>query len=228
MPSVVPPRREPEFVPWLNNLHTRVVADAAHFGVPSAMMTSWTAAYTAYTAAYDIATDPGTRTKAAIQGKASARDQVLEVTYGVMRVIQGNLSVTDEQRVLLGLPVRDQEPSPIPVPTESPVVEVVSMNGWTANIRLMATGTERRGKPDGVGGANIYSFVGATPPSDVLEWDFQGDTTRAVAEVEFPATLAAGTKVWITTCWKNPRFQTGPASEPVSLLIGGGVTSIAA
>ena len=152
----------------------------------------------------------------------------MPVLYEVMRVIQAMPTVTNEQRAELGLRIRDVEPSPVPVPDTAPVVEIASMNGWLARLRLREAGSERRGKPTGVIGANIYTFTGAEPPTELTDWVFEGETTRTIFDVQFPGTLAAGTKVWVTACWKNPRFQVGPASTPISMLVGGGITSIAA
>jgi hypothetical protein len=228
MPSIVPPRRESEFVPWLTNLHTMVVADASHFGVQAGTMTDWTAKYTTYIAAYNVAITPETRTKSTIQAKQTARRQVLAATSFVVGTIQKNPAVTDAQRVLLSLPVLDRELTPVPVPDMVPVVDVISMNGWTAKIRLSAPGTEKRGLPDKVAGANIYSFIGEAAPSDVDLYKFEGETSRAIVTINFPPTLAAGTKVFVTACYKNRRFQTGRACTPIPLLIGGGANPMAA
>lgn len=227
MASPIPPRREPEFVPWLTNLHTRVVAEVGSFGVPADVVTAWTAAYTAFIAANTIATDPETRTKAAIRARRDRKRDVMAHTRHVMGIIQAMPTVTDEQRVLLGLHVRDREITPIHPPTEVAVLEVVAVNGWTAKARVRSTSSEVRGKPAGVAGFNIYTFVGDEPPTDVDAWKFEGDSSKTTFEVAFPATLAVGTKVWLTVCWKNPRFQTGPACAPVGVLVGGGVPTLA-
>ena len=47
---------------------------------------------------------------------------------------------------------------------------------------------------------------------------------RTVFDVEFPATVAAGAQVWLCAFWFNPRSQSGPACQPISAYLAGGVT----
>ncbi len=83
------------------------------------------------------------------------------------------------------------------------------------------------GKPAGVSGASIFSYVEATAPSDISAWKFEGNTGKT-AVVVFPNTTAAGATVWLTAFWFNPRKQSGPACTPVSTNVQRGSVSMAA
>ncbi len=88
---------------------------------------------------------------------------------------------------------------------------------------------QRRGKPPGAAGANLYAFIGPTPPPSLAAWTFKGSATRPVAEIAFDASVPPGTQVWLSACWYNPRAQSGPLSRPLSAhLSGGGVMAKAA
>jgi hypothetical protein len=130
-------------------------------------------------------------------------------------------------RVDLALPVRDVAPSPINPPTERPVMEIVEVNGRIVTIRLRQIGSPSRAKPAGVWGASVCSFVGATPPSDITAWKTEGESTRTDFDVEFAASIPAGSQVWLTAYWKNPRLMSGPACDPISIYLGGGLAQAA-
>jgi hypothetical protein len=71
-----------------------------------------------------------------------------------------------------------------------------------------------RGKPPGVKGSSILSYVGENAPDEMSQWKFEGNTTRSTLDVEFPPTVPAGAKVWLTAFWFNPRMQSGQACTP--------------
>ena len=114
--------------------------------------------------------------------------------------------MTNTQKVTLGLTVRSA-PAPIPPPAVAPILDVVSVIGRTVKVRLHGPTTDRRGKPAGVAMAFIYSFVGATPPTDPSRFKVEGTTTRTTFDVVFPSTVAGGTQVWLSAAWANPRTR---------------------
>lgn len=127
---------------------------------------------------------------------------------------------TDTQRAELGLTVHDVLPSPIPPPADAPGILVESVDGRTVSIRLIdPANPTRRGRPAGVDGATVLSYVGATRPEDTGAGKFEGSISRTTFDVAFPTTVAAGAKVWLTAFWFNPRAQSGPACEPVSAYV---------
>jgi hypothetical protein len=123
--------------------------------------------------------------------------------------------VTDTQLVALGLLPRPTR-TPVPPPATAPVIDVVSTSGNTVKLRLHAAGdSTRRGKPAGVDGASVFSFVGATPPDTETEWTFEGVAwQRPLLDVTFPAGTAPGAKVWFTAFWFNEPQAERPGGEP--------------
>jgi hypothetical protein len=169
----------------------------------------------AYAAAL-AACDPAIRTRQAVADKNSARAALVNNARLLAKLIEGTASVTDGQKRSLGLNVR-ATPSPIPSPAYAPGLDIRSISGWTVKIRLHDTqSTAKRGKPPGVSGAAVFSFVGDAPPSDVSKWNFEGNTGRTIVDVVFNSAIAPGTKVWLTAFWFNGRKQSGPACSPVA------------
>ena len=108
------------------------------------------------------------------------------------------------------------------------MIDILSVRGNTVSLRLHEGGdSTRRGKPVGVNGAALYSFVGAVPPTDERDWTFEGLTSRVKADITFPGGVPPGSQVWFTAFWFNQRKQNGPAATPVTTNLQGGMAMAA-
>jgi hypothetical protein len=223
MPRDFLPSKDADLLAWSANYSALLTSEAASIGILPAQATAYAALHTAFAAALETATEPSTRTRSAVAAKDAAKAPLKAMARDLARIINAFPGITNAQRIDLGLNPRSGEASPINPPGESPVMEVVSANGRTLKVRLHALGSERRGKPEGVDGATVFSFVGAAAPADISQWKFEGSTTRTSFDVEFPPTVAAGSQVWLCAFWFNPRAQSGPACTPISAYLAGGV-----
>lgn len=228
MPAITPPRREAELVPWLANFNTLVQANALQYTLPASFVTSLGTTTTAFMSAWNITQVPTTRTTPSINAKDIAKNNVLNVVRAIIGILQANTNITDAQRLALGMHVRDAEPTPVPAPAFAPNLIDVVVSGRLVSGRLQDSDEPtNRGRPAGVVGATIFSYVGANP-SDVLgDWKFQGNTTRTRFEVQFPDELVAGTKVWLIAYWRSPTDESGPPCAAVSAILTGGVAQAA-
>lgn len=222
------PGKDAELLSWSSNFSTKISAGAVGYGLTTAQATSYAALHSAFSSAYATAITPSTRTRSAVAAKNDARKTLKSSARMLARIVQATPTVTAPQKLDLGLDPRDVEPSPINPPTESPVIEIVAALGRTIKVNLRSVGSERRGKPDGVAGASLFSYVGATPPTPISAWTFEGSTTRTSFDIEFASSVPAGSQVWLTAFWFNPRSQAGPACTPISAYIAGGVSAAAA
>lgn len=220
------PSKDSDLVLWGQNFSTRITATPAPFGLTAPQCTAFAGYLSAFSTAL-AACAPDVRSKSAVTAKNAARDVLKFNAKLLANIINGQATVTDAQKQQLGLNVR-QQPRPIPTPDTAPVIEVVSVSAWTVKIKLKSTGSGR-GKPAGVSGANVFSYVGPTPPASPTDFKYEGMTGRTEIEVAFATDLPAGTKVWLTAFWFNGRKQSGPACSPVSSnLLGSGTISMAA
>lgn len=217
------PTKDAELLAWSANFSAMITADPTEYGLTAPQATAYAALHAAFAAALETATEPSTRTRGTVAAKDDARAPLKAMARELARIANAYPPITNQQRIDLGLNPRDAEPTPINPPTVSPVLEVVSAVGRTLKIRLREANSDRRGKPAGVDGATLFSFVGAEPPADIALWKFEGSTTRTSFDVEFPPTVAAGSQVWLTAFWFNPRSQSGPACAPVTAFLAGGV-----
>ena len=154
--------------------------------------------------------------------RTTAKKDLVAYTRLIVRSIQGTLTVTDQQRHDLGITVRKTEGTPIPVPSEIPVVEVIARFGNVVKVALHDGTGVRRKRPALVQGAGVYTFVGAAAPTDPTLFVFQGMMTKSVVDIAFADELPAGTKIWITAFYYNAKGQQGFGAVPVSTVLAGG------
>ncbi len=222
------PSQEAELVTWSTNFDAQINNDPPAVGLTVEQTGGYSTLQAAFVAAFQASQDPSTRTPSTIVTKNEAKDALVANARHLARIIQACPTVSDTQRSDLGLTVRKTEPSPVPVPEEEPHLDIQERFGSVVRIRLHDDTASRRGKPEGVEGAMVFSFVGPTPPTDLEKWSFEGNMTRALVDVAFDPALAAGTQVWLTAAWYNPRGQSGPGCTPVSTtLVGGAITQAA-
>lgn len=206
---------------------TKISATPGAFGLDASECTAFAAVNAAYASAYEASQDPATRTKAKIAAKNQARANLRAMAADLARIINGTPTVTDEQKIELGLNVPATR-APIPPPGVAPVAEITGVRGRLVGVRVRDSVTpSRRGRPAGVLGANIYSYVGATYPTDPTGWQFEGATTKGKLDVLFPDTVAGGTQVWICATWFNAKAQAGPASLPAMTFLQHGMAMAA-
>jgi hypothetical protein len=199
----------------------------ASYGITSGQQAVFAELNATLQSAYAAAVAPGTRTPVAVRAKNIAIRNVRANAIHLGKIISATPTVTDAQLVELGLLPRSGR-TPVPRPDSAPVIEVLSVRGNTASLRLREGGdSTRRGKPAGVSGAAVYSFVGAVPPTDERAWTFEALTSRVKIDVEFPSRVTPGSRVWFTAFWFNQRKQRGPAATPVTTNLQGGMAMAA-
>ena len=230
MPTDFIPASDADLLSWGSNFSTIITGNPTSVGLTAAIATTLASKYSAYANALAAALAPETRGGSTVFAKDVARADLVAYCRLLARAIQGTLTVTNQQRYDLGLTVRAAEPTPIPAPAFAPGLDVLSTAGTTVRVRLHDTANPtRRGKPYGVAGAAVFSYVGAAAPVSLSEWKFEGNATRTRLDVLFPAETPPGAKVWLAAYWFNPRLQAGPACNPVGANVpGGGASAMAA
>ncbi len=222
------PSREADLAAWSTNFNAKIVASPETYGLNALLAAGYTPLHTAYLAAYQAAQDNDTRTPSLIVTKRDAKAALTAKARELAMIVQAYPGTTDTMRSDLGLTVPDVEPTPVPPPSVAPGMDIVSVAGRTVRIRLHDPGSQSsRSKPAGVKGASIYTYVGASAPSDIESWKYEGSTTKLVIDVEFPPTIEPGATVWFTAYWTNGKFESGPPCQPLSTNVPGGLPQAA-
>ena len=220
------PTKDSNLVDWSTNANTRLTASPATYGTTAAVATQYDTLHDAFVLAYNnvvAARESGTISSSLCAIKDAAKLALLNFARPLYKTVQANTAVPASAKIELGVVVPDVEPTPLPPPADAPGIDIISAIGNVVRLRLHdSTNPTRKGKPLGVDGAAVFSFVGAVAPTDPAVWKFEGNTTRTITNVEFPGSVAPGSKVWFTAFWFNPRAQSGPAATPVGTNIPGG------
>ena len=210
------PKKDSDLAAWSINFNTRITATPVTFGLTAGQATAYTTLHAAFIAAYNAASADGARSKSLVTAKETAKAALLVYARELYGFVQANTTVSDADKNLLGVTVK-AAPTPVPPPSDPPALDIVSVTGRTVRIRLHdSTDASRRGKPVGVNGAAVFSFVGATPPSGTSTWKFEGNTGKTLVDVTFPDSVAPGAQVWLCAFWFNQSKQSGPACDPMS------------
>jgi hypothetical protein len=199
------PDRDTALLAWSLNFSSLITSTPTAYGLVAADATAFALLHTGYATAL-AACDPGQRNKSAVATKNSAKASLKTSARLLANKINGTASVTDAQKLELGLTVRAQ-PSPIPPPAFAPAVDLVSVVGRTVRIHIHdSQEANRRGRPVNVKGASVFSFVGAEPPAGPDGWKAEGITNMTKVDIAFPESVAAGAQVWITAQWGDYPF----------------------
>lgn len=210
------PLKDSELAVFAPNFVTIVSAASATYNMTATECTALTTLSTAFVTAYNAARVDGQRSKSLTAAKDSAKAALIEPLRAYYAQIASMTTVTDQQKIDLGIVVR-KLPSPTPAPSTEPVVTVVSVRGRTVTLRLRdGSSSHRIGRPVGVAAATVLSYVGATPPTSITGWNLEGVVSKTVVDVTFPDSVAPGAQVWFTCYWLNRKSQSGPACDPVN------------
>ena len=222
--------RDADLLAFSANLSARISAAPTAVGLVAGQATAYTVLHDAFASALALVTG-GENSTPNVVAKNQARANLISGPGGIrelVRIIQAFPGTTDIQRAELLITIPDVEPSPIPAPGFAPAVSIVSVSGRTVRVKLKATQSTRRGKPDGVIGASIVTCVSETEPTPSSNWTPQGNTSLTVVDLSFPESVESGAKVWISAVWLNPRMESGPPSTPIATNLPGGAEALAA
>ena len=213
--------KEANIVTGSANFATLISTGFAGYGLTTGQATSYGTLNTALQTAYSTAIEPSTRTRGTIAVKNAAIKAMRASAINLAKIVYSTPTVTDAQLIDLGLLPRSAR-TPVPPPSDAPVLEVGTVSGRLVSVRVHAVGTDRRGKPFGARSANLYSYVGATAPSDPTVWRFEGTATRTITQIQFSNSVANGAQVWLSASWVSNRGATSPSCDPVGFIMQGG------
>ena len=220
MADSIPPNDE-DYSVFMTTLINYIAAHAAAVGVPAATATALSDALLTFTDSLTAHQAAQTAALSARATKDGARQALTTLARPIIQMIQSNPAVTDEVRALMGLPLRDTTRTRVPVPTTRPVGQVDTAQRLQHTISWRDESTPNgKAKPAGVRGAEIYLFIGPTPPTDPSQAHFVAlDTASPYLLVHDAAD--AGKLAHYLLRWVNTRSEPGPWSETVSATITG-------
>lgn len=214
------PTTDAEFLTWTRTFASYVLAHAAALGL-SAESTALDDKRSVWETAVDNAAAAQTALRTANQHKNDLRKELEQMIRSAVRRIQAVPTVTDEQRLSMGITVMDTTPTAhLAAPATRPIGVVDTSQRLRHEICFFDEATPRsRAKPAGVMGCEIWVKIG-TPPADPSELTFVALDTATPYIAEY-AGADAGKVAYYMLRWVSTRSEKGPWSETVAATITG-------
>ena len=221
MDLIYPVKTDGPLATWASSFARQISANPETFYVSLTTAAAVQAAADQYAASYLAAVDPDTRSRRTIQTKDTHREALRETVAPVVAQIQAQPAVTDTQRQSLGLRVRKPTNTPAALPTSAPTVTAFLTGPNTVRVQVRdPLSPDSRAKPAGAKEVAVLAYLGATPPSDVMQWPTSTISGRTDIDLYWPG-MVGETTVWISCYWVGSRRQVGKYSVPVSVRLPG-------
>ncbi len=161
------PATDSAFDAWLTNFSALITAAPTTYGLIAGDATAIAAQQTAWNAAFLAATTPATRTPVTIADKDAARITAEATVRPYATTISRNPSVTNMDKIAVGVNLPNNARTPVPPPTTQPALTLVSAihNVHTLAYRDTSTPTSKA-KPFGAIGIDVRQAIGTTPATD--------------------------------------------------------------
>lgn len=217
------PAADASFDVWLLNFSLKLTAAPADFGLLAADATAVAGVTTTWSAAYLEAVTPATRTPVAIAAKDTARASAEAMVRPYASRISVNPAVTDANKILIGVTVRNTVPTPIPPPTTAPSLTLNSAISGVQTLAFAQPAALGKAKPYGVIGVQLFASIGTVPATDPDQAIFVSQVTKSPTVQTF-APSEIGKKVtwfarWVTRSGPGGIAQVGPWSDPLNLTV---------
>jgi hypothetical protein len=221
MDTTYPFRLDAEWYNWGGSFVEQIMLSPTAFSLTSSQASEVQLAFNLFSIAYKAAIDPKTRSKPNVQAKNDKLKAFRIAARQAVGIIQASQTVTNQQRVQLGLRVRKVDPTPTPVPGFAPSVSAIVTGPQSARFSARDAGAQdRRAKPFGVKFVRVVAYFGTSPVGDPRSWALLSEGGKA--DVDFYwSNIAQQTTVWFAASWVNTRGEAGPFSTPVSVRLAG-------
>lgn len=215
------PTRDTDLGHWVRNFATLIAASPATYGLVTGDADAITALVDDFTGLLEAAIDPSTRTRASVSAKDTAKVAMLEVLRPYAQRIKNNSGVLDDDKIALGLTIRDGIPTPITVPVTSPILNIVRADPRQHTLRFADSETpDRRSKPFGAAGVELFLSIGTAEPANIEVGPYHGLVTRNPHYVQFDA-QDVGKTAFYAGRWVTRTGLKGPLSPTISFTIAG-------
>lgn len=218
------PAADPAFDAWFDNFSTLLTAAPTDYGLVAGDATIVSTAFGTWHPAYVLATNPTTRTSPTIAAKDAERISAEAILRPYATNISRNPAVANIDKTAIGVNLPNTSRTPIPPPTTSPTLALVSVihNLQTLSYRDSATPTTKA-KPPGAIGMELWRTIATTPASSPVDAALIGIITKSPANIGTMSGDAGKFATyfgrWTTRSGPGGVAQTGPWSAPLAVVI---------
>lgn len=173
--------------------------------------TEWDSAWAAYQ-------DPMARTPLITKHKQTARKNYEPCLRQLIRMLESNPHVTEDDLTGMGIAVSSGNRRPSPPPTTFPDCTIDTSVIRRLSIHFRDHGSLSRAKPHGVHGIEIRWAILSVPPADVSELTNSSFDTHSPFTLDFTE-RQRGQIIWFCMRWENSTGQKGPWGEIQNAII---------
>ena len=215
------PRADADLGPWATKLAAGCAAHATVLGFTTPETTALTTAAENWNDAYPAHLAAQTAANTAKATKDAARVTFETLARAANAKVQAKTGVNADLKTELGLPVYDDTPTRVAVPTSRPTLDVDSSQRLQHTLRYRDEATPTsRAKPAGVAACEVWLFIGTTAPAGPDAMHLQAVDKSTPYLMEFDS-ADAGKTAWWALRWVNTKGEHGPWSATVSATIPG-------
>jgi hypothetical protein len=180
--------------------------------IPQAALTELDARFAAWEAAYGPTLKPSCFRQERHEMKRVLRISKMYLRGFINAWLRYHPAVTSDDKAKMGVPVRSQVSSPIPVPPTRPEFTIRVKDVRTLALVFRDQGSKSRARPYGVSGAVIRWAILDHAPADI------GELVNAVLATRSPHVFVfndedRGKTVYFAMQWQNGKGQQGKPGE---------------
>jgi hypothetical protein len=215
------PTSDLQLADWLDNFHSQLTARKAALNVPDSALAKLATAKDDFRNKMEDADAKKIAYETALEAEKEARVAAVAEARSLAQQAQREPNMTNADRTQLGLTVPDTKPTAPPVPNSFPVVTVDTSKRLRHGLKWNDSNTPTsRARPAGVAYTEIWRYIGATPPTDISQFNLIKIVTKTNHTVEYQSP-DAGKTAYFNLRWVNSQDQPGPWSETISATIIG-------
>lgn len=212
------PRPDTKFDLFQDVLYNQASTNKGSWNIPDAPVTALGNLKSAWDTAWADADNEGNRTSAQVQTKNDARKMYeAGIRKFTRQYLRFNNSVSNAERVVMGITIPDREPSPAPVPTTNPTLNIGTEDVGMHRVVFYDEFHNTKGKPRFVAYCDIRYHIGTEAPTHPDEYGTPRVATKNPVIVNHYG--FSGQRVYYIARWVNSRNEPGPWSPVFSGIV---------
>ncbi|MDR1699293.1 MAG: hypothetical protein LBR75_05680 [Prevotellaceae bacterium] len=213
------PHSHTQFFVWQNNFFEYLQKMYETFGITEQRLAALGEIRVRYTEAFAKASSKTTANSAdRLLRNETEAEYVTAIRVFTAECLRYNPKVSDADRVLLGITVRDRTYTRVAVPTSHPVLRVSLFGISCHKVHFKDSELESRHKPKGVKECEIWYAFGNEMPKHDNEWHYAGSSANGSLLMEFEFS-ERGKQVYYQARWVNTRGKKGGWGNTASAYI---------
>jgi hypothetical protein len=178
------PEKEGELALWSERFLEQIIDNAAQWEIPHNEVNNLEKIVEEYNKYFKIIDSP-LKTKIDVVKKNVAKIEMSRQIRAMTSFRLRNPVITDDQRIALGLRIKNRKRKPIPQPDKAPLIYLQITNGRQLSVEFRDPETNKRAKPYGISGILILFQVRNTLPTEPEDLEHNVLATRTPHKLTF-------------------------------------------